>query len=1052
MRKKIGIIIVLCILLLSQINSEDTIIEPEVLNTLENNNEVQVIVELKEPLQELSILKQLSTADVELNHFSGNSYAAKVNEEELQELINDPNVKSIQQDEIFHILLADTVPLINASIIHSRQNGTTNMTGLGQSVCVIDTGINTTHPGLAGRIVAQKCFCAVSDAGSGGCCPGNVAENSTAATDDQGHGTHISGIAAGNGSGITGVAPEASIIAVKVADAAGDALFSDITSAVNWCTSNASKYNISVISISLGGGSYATSCDSSYTSLSSEINTAWNNNVSVVVASGNSGFTTNMTAPACINKTISVSSTTKADAISSFSNRNALTDLFAPGSSINSTNLSSITKVSSGTSMSAPHVAGVVLLMQQYKETVERRNLTVSEINMTLATNGTSIDDNAGSGRTFIRVDAKKAVTAGDTLFPQIENPNTTSTTLFIYSNITFIANVTDVNRETVWIEGNWSGSRVNYTITNKVGDQYNYSLHNNSFTAGQVFHWRIHANDSNNNENITSWFTITILTGAPRITLHNPNNLTNTNNLSNTFNFTAIEDVSGNFNCSIYINSIKNQTSTTVSNNTLTEFRQNLTEGTHLWNIACTDSHNLIGNSSLRTLILDTTSPTFNAEGYTSLVELGDNQSYSINLTELYLNYANFSYIGVNYTLTNSSTNFSRVWRTFQNGTNLFTIYALDTARNLNTTTGNFTVNDTITGPRILNTLYSSSITQNTTQNITVWVLNNFPLSAILINPNGSNYSMANNTAYNFTFAFTATTCGSQSFKIFSNDTANAGVTNTTSYTVTGCCGDSSCSSGESCSTCAADCGACSTSSSTTTGAGGGGGGGGTTPTTKSLAPSAVIEAPKIITETFAAASPDTGIQIELVSENIPISMVDITLNSALENVEVTIEALDARPTEIESPDGVIYQYLKFTTVNLENTAIDSAKLEFYVPNIWFLENAVNEKTIQLLRYNEEWQELPTEYLRLENANHYYSATTEGFSYFVIKGEKAMIATENITAIEEQIQAQQKAEIALKKTNILKVLIIGIGSILLLILGIIFLVWYERRKEQQNL
>src|SRR3989338_6806640 len=544
MEKKVGaflIIVSLFILLLSITYSEDTYIETEVLQGLEQQQQVPVIVELEKTPDELSRLEELASADVELNHFSGNFYATKINEEKFQELLTDPNVKSIQQDEIFHILLDDSVPLINASLVHSRQTGTTNLTGLGQSVCVIDTGVNVTHPGLAGRIVAQKCFCDVSDSGSGGCCPDATTEDNFA-TDVQGHGTHVTGIAAGNSSGIRGVAPEATIVCVKVADSAGDALFSDITSAVNWCANNASLYNISVISISLGGGSYNTICDSSYTSLSAEIHTAWNNNVSVVVASGNSGFTTNMTSPACINKTISVSSTTKADAISSFSNRNSLTDLFAPGSSIVSTKYTGGTETRSGTSMAAPHVSGVILLMQQYKESVEGRNLSSSEVNTTLATNGTSIDDSDGSGRTFIRVDAKKAVAAGDTLFPQIKNHNTTATTLFIYSNITSIANVTDVNREAVWIEGNWSGSRVNYTLTNQVGNQYNYSLHNTSFTTSQVFHWRIHANDTNNNENVTAWSTITILTGAPIITLSGPANLTNTKNSTTTFNFTAIE------------------------------------------------------------------------------------------------------------------------------------------------------------------------------------------------------------------------------------------------------------------------------------------------------------------------------------------------------------------------------------------------------------------------------------------------------------------------------------------------------------------------------
>ncbi|HIJ04521.1 MAG TPA: hypothetical protein HA370_00245, partial [Nanoarchaeota archaeon] len=180
MGKKLGVILVLCILLMSPIHSEDTFVQPELLESLDQQEQVPVIVELEKTPDELSRLEELAAADVALEHFSGDFYAAKINEEELQELINDPNVKSIQQDEIFHILLDDSVPLINASIMHSRQNGTTNMTGLGQSVCVIDTGINATHLGLAGRIVAQKCFCAVSDAGSGGCCPDNTLEDDSA--------------------------------------------------------------------------------------------------------------------------------------------------------------------------------------------------------------------------------------------------------------------------------------------------------------------------------------------------------------------------------------------------------------------------------------------------------------------------------------------------------------------------------------------------------------------------------------------------------------------------------------------------------------------------------------------------------------------------------------------------------------------------------------------------------------------------------------------------------------------------------------------------------
>jgi len=175
---------------------------------------------------------------------------------------------------------------------------------------------------------------------------------------------------------------------------------------------------------------------------------------------------------------------------------------------------------------------------------------------------------------------------------------------------------------------------------------------------------------------------------------------------------------------------------------------------------------------------------------------------------------------------------------------------------------------------------------------------------------------------------------------------------------------------------------------------------------------------------------------------------MVDISLNSAQENIEITIEALDARPAELESPEGVIYQYLEFSTVNLEDSAINSAVLEFYIPNTWFQENAVDEKTIHLLRFKDTWQELPTEYLRLENAKHYYTATTEGFSYFAITGEKKETTqTENITALEEQIESQKQTN-AGKENTTLKYIVYGISLFLIILFLILFFIWFEKRKE----
>lgn len=713
------------LLAIAPTQSEETSIEPEVLEQLQEQQTVPVIIQAEKPLDKLSFLEQIRATDVPLRHISENYYATEISEQELQNLLADPNIKTIEQDDVFTILLSDTVPLINASLVHARQMGAQNLTGKGQSVCVIDSGVNATHPGISGNIVAQKCFCSVTDLGGGGCCA-NTMDEDTIATDDNGHGTHVAGIIAANGTSALGVAPEAGIVAMKVTDVAGTALFSDITQAVSWCTNNASLYNITAISMSLGGGSYTSSCDDDFAALSEEIQNAFNKNITVVVATGNSGSTTNITAPACINKTIAVSSTTKADVISSFSNRNSITDMFAPGSSITSLSKNGGTETRSGTSMAAPHVAAVIALLQQYKQSTEHRPLTVTEINDTITTNGTTINDTTGSGRTFIRIDAFSSLRA---------------------------------------------------------------------------------------------------LLKGPIVTVYNPEDSRNTNNNSLTFDF-LMTNTSATVNCTLLLNNTPNQSK--MAANSVEEFRQNLSEGTYEWYISCKDADLLTENSTARTLTIDTTAPTFDAEQRNASLELGDNQSYAINVSDSYLESVNFSYNDENKTMTNTLTTFSYIFTPIIAGTNTYIVYAKDTAGNVNTTSGSFTTTDTITGPRITHVQYQNAVTQNDQQTITAWLFDALPMSEAYVNIGSGNVSMTNDSTYNFTYTFTATSCGAQVWSLFASNANNEGASLSNAYTITNCCGDGTCSATESCNTCSQDCGSCSSGGGGGSSGGGGGSSGG--------------------------------------------------------------------------------------------------------------------------------------------------------------------------------------------------------------------------------
>jgi subtilisin family serine protease len=262
MGKRVVLFILLALVLVLQPGySEEKDVAIEVLEVVDHQEETAILVTLDTPPEDLGTVESFLATDVELEHLEGDVYTAKVDSDDLDSLLKDPNVLEIKEDHIFQIFLADSVPLINASYVHAFSNSSINITGLDQTICVIDSGVNETHPGLAGRVVREKCFCDVTDLGSGGCCSDNTNEANDAA-DDHSHGTHVAGIAAGNGSGLLGVAPEASVVAVKVTNKSGSALFSDITEAVEFCRLNATKYNISVITMSLGGGSHTSTCDS----------------------------------------------------------------------------------------------------------------------------------------------------------------------------------------------------------------------------------------------------------------------------------------------------------------------------------------------------------------------------------------------------------------------------------------------------------------------------------------------------------------------------------------------------------------------------------------------------------------------------------------------------------------------------------------------------------------------------------------------------------------------------------------------------------------------
>lgn len=348
----------------------------------------------------------------------------------MRQIAADPNVEYVEVDQLLHPAFTpnDTHYASNQWHYFEAAGGIRAdkawdvSTGAGIVVAILDTGI-TNHSDLSANVIAG--YDMISDAGIAGDGNGRDSDPSDPGDYYNGgssswHGTHVAGTVAAvtnNSKGVAGVAYNAKIQPVRVLGRGGG-YTSDIADGIIWASGGSvsgvpSNSNpAEVINMSLGGSG---SCS---TTTQSAINGAVSRGTTVVVAAGNSNANTSGFNPANCSNVIAVASTTRTGARSSFSNYGPLIDVAAPGSDIASTvNTGSTTPstegyaLMSGTSMAAPHVAGVVALMQAAAAAnggIKTPAQIESALKSTLRPFPVSIDKAIGNGI----VDAKAAVDA----------------------------------------------------------------------------------------------------------------------------------------------------------------------------------------------------------------------------------------------------------------------------------------------------------------------------------------------------------------------------------------------------------------------------------------------------------------------------------------------------------------------------------------------------------------------------------------------------------------------------------------------------------------
>ncbi|MBA3071949.1 MAG: S8 family serine peptidase [Nitrospirae bacterium] len=269
--------------------------------------------------------------------------AATVPESAIEGLLRSPQVSYIELDDMVYAIDAELdnswgVKRIGAGSVHDGGNK-----GQDVKVAIIDSGIDYTHPDLSANYAGGYDF----------------VNKDNYPFDDNGHGTHVAGIAAAvdNNAGVVGVAPEAWLYALKVLGANGSGRYSDVVAALQWAVDNGME---------ITNNSYGSSTNPGIT-VEQAFDNAYNAGLLHVAAAGNSGNIKgtgdNVIYPARYASVIAIAATDNTDKRASFSSTGTAVELAAPGVSINSTVPGGGYASWNGTSMASPHVAGTAALV-----------------------------------------------------------------------------------------------------------------------------------------------------------------------------------------------------------------------------------------------------------------------------------------------------------------------------------------------------------------------------------------------------------------------------------------------------------------------------------------------------------------------------------------------------------------------------------------------------------------------------------------------------------------------------------------------------------------